>query len=123
MVGMEREMSDAPERIWAERSDMGRQQWRSHNDYGGTEYTRADIAEAEVAKLRRHLQAIQNAPKFHRGDWYEMVEWMCAHARTALVGSEVSHAPEVMGHFDDETPQNKASENDGGRSGGHSTIA
>ena len=35
----------------------------------------------------------------------------------------VSHAPEVMGHLDDEAPQNKASENDGGRSGGYITIA
>ena len=41
----------------------------------------------------------------------------------AAIVVRVSHAPEVMGHIDDETPQNKVSENDGGRSGGHTTIA
>jgi hypothetical protein len=44
-------------------------------------------------------------------------------ARAALREAGVSHASEVMGHLDDETPENKASENDGGRSGGHPTIA
>jgi hypothetical protein len=50
-----------------------------------------DALRAEVERLRRHLLAIQNAPKHHRGDWYEMVEWMCAHARAALGDKEASH--------------------------------
>ena len=39
---------------------------------------------AEIDRLRTALRAIANAPDHHRGDWYEMVEWMCGHARGAV---------------------------------------
>ena len=39
---------------------------------------------AENARLQQVLLAIANCPKHSRLDWYEMVEWMCSHARAAL---------------------------------------
>ena len=39
---------------------------------------------AETARLQQVLLAIANCPKHSRLDWYEMVEWMCSHARAAL---------------------------------------
>ena len=47
---------------------------------------------AENARLQQVLLAIANCPKHSRLDWYEMVEWMCSHARAAL-----SADPEPVG--------------------------
>ena len=79
---------------------------------------RADIAEAEAAKLRMILAA---RDAYDRGEPSQPP--VTGMAKRALGEAKVSHVQEVMGHLDDETQQNKASENDGGRSGGHTTIA
>jgi len=65
-------MGEAPERIWAERSDLGRQDWRSHDKYGGTEYLRADLSAAREAAARREgwEAAIEAAAKeIGTGTW------------------------------------------------------
>jgi hypothetical protein len=122
---MEREMNGAPQWIFASRDDDG---WRwpraskfpEQGPRENVKYIRADIAESEK------LRGMQMAADLCDANFYvnaaDMIrEAICA--RAALHEAVVSHAPEVMGHLDDETPQNKASKNDGGRSGGHTTIA
>jgi len=51
-----------------------------------------NAAADEIDRLRTALRAIANAPDHHRGDWYEMVEWMCSHARSAIESKEQSDA-------------------------------
>ena len=54
---------------------------------------------AENARLQQVLLAIANCPKHSRLDWYEMVEWMCSHARAALSAdpSPVVNGPDWEG--------------------------
>ena len=67
-------MIDAPERIWTGGANNGAvgECWYDATDDGsllcGVEYVRADIAAAEIARLKGHLEQAA-----HRLDWCAMV--------------------------------------------------
>tara|TARA_R110000782_G_scaffold21685_13_gene58119 strand:+ start:1398 stop:1706 length:309 start_codon:yes stop_codon:yes gene_type:complete len=79
--------TDAPEKIWANK-EFGSDDWDAGTfcttDDGGTEYTRADVADARIKELESALVNIEVAS----GKQCGKKEWILQLCRAALKGEK-----------------------------------